>query len=108
MGRTVKVGIIQVINSPEYDYRMRTERLLTLARGCFDDGAEIVFFPEAYQHEHDRSITSRLDELISLGEEWKERCSALAKEYERYLAPWDYRVRDGKVYSHKINDIFLP
>ena len=71
-----------------------------MARACYEEGAELVFFPEAYQHVPDRSVKSDHDRLVRLYNGWKARCAALAREYHAYIVPWDYEPRyDGRVYN---------
>ena len=100
MGRTVKIGLIQVDQRAQDKYEDRLNILERMARECFREGAELVFFPEAYQHVPDRDIIHRHDELVEKYEGWKARCAALAREYRAYLVPWDYEPRDdGRVYN---------
>lgn len=100
MGRKIKIGLIQVDQRAEDKYEDRLNILEQMARACFAGGAELVFFPEAYQHVPDRAIIHRHDELVEKYNGWKARCAALAKEYHAYLVPWDYEPRDdGRVYN---------
>lgn len=100
MGRSVKIGLIQVDPFAEGGYAERLDRLEELARACYADGAELVFFPEAYQHVPDREIIHRPDELREKYTGWKRRCAALAKQYHAYLVPWDYEPgENGAVYN---------
>lgn len=92
MGRMVKIGLIQVKQREEDPYGRRLDILEDMARRCYEEGAELVFFPEAYQHVPDRSIICRPAELREKYDAWKERCGALAREYHAYLVPWDYEV----------------
>ncbi|MBQ9773672.1 MAG: carbon-nitrogen hydrolase family protein [Clostridia bacterium] len=97
--RKVKIGLIQVKQERDENYAIRTQRLLDLAEECYRQGADLVFFPEAYQHETNRGIIFRHDELRALNAEWKARCAHLAKQYHAYLVPWDYELTDGKIYN---------
>lgn len=100
MGRKIKIGLIQVNQREEDKYEQRLDVLETMARACYEEGAELVFFPEAYQHVPDRAIRTRHDELVEKSEAWKARCAALARQYHAYIVPWDYEPRaDGKVYN---------
>ena len=100
MGRKVKIGLIQVNQIPEDRYEQRLDILENMARACYEEGAELVFFPEAYQHVPDRSVKSDHDRLVRLYNGWKARCAALAREYHAYIVPWDYEPRyDGRVYN---------
>jgi len=100
MKKTVKIGLIQVRMLPNETYAIRTQKLLDGARECFEAGADLVFFPEAYHHETDRAIIYRSQELRENNREWKTRCAALAKEYHAYLVPWDYEItKDDKIYN---------
>ncbi len=92
--RRVKIGLIQVLQKNGEDYERRTQNLLDAARACLSEGAELVFFPEAYQHEPDRTVIYRPQELRTLNAEWKNRCAALAKEFHAYVVPWDYEMDD--------------
>lgn len=94
-----KIGLIQIVQRPEDDYKARTDMIYEMAEGCFKDGADLVFFPEAFQHVPNRRIVKDPEMLIKLSKEWKKRCSALAKKYRSYLVPWDYEYKDGKVYN---------
>lgn len=100
MGRKVKIGLIQVNQVLEDRYEQRLDILESMARACYEEGAELVFFPEAYQHVPDRSVKSDHDRLVRLYTGWKARCAALAREYHAYIVPWDYEPRDdGRVYN---------
>ena len=98
--KKVKIELIQVKQIVAEDYRKRTQNLLDAARACLSEGAQLVFFPEAYQHVPNRDIIYRPEELRSVGAEWKARCAALAKEFHAYVVPWDYEIDDaGNVYN---------
>ncbi|MBE6589971.1 MAG: carbon-nitrogen hydrolase family protein [Ruminococcaceae bacterium] len=98
--RRVKIGLIQVEQRSEEDYEVRTKKLLDAARECYLEGAELVFFPESYQHVTNREIIYRPEELRLLNAEWKERCATLSREFGAYLVPWDYEVaEDGSIYN---------
>ena len=94
-----KIGFIQVAQFPDDGYNERTEIIYSAAEKCFQEGADIVFFPEAYQHTVNRGILKQPEELLRLSAEWKVRCSALAKKYHAYLVPWDYEYSDGRIYN---------
>ena len=95
----IKIGLIQVRQRPEDGYAERTELLYSSAEECFKSGADIVFFPEAYQHVPNRAIVNNPEELMRVSGEWKARCSRLARKYHAYLAPWDYEYSEGNVYN---------
>lgn len=99
MSRRVKIGLIQVKQRPEDGYEKRLDILYGMAEECLKAGAELVFFPEAYQHVPDRQIIYRPEELQIKFEGWKERCAALARQYHAYVVPWDYEVKDGEIYN---------
>lgn len=100
MGRKIKIGLIQVDQRTEDGYEQRLDILESMARACYEEGAELVFFPEAYQHVPDRGIRTRHDELVEKYQAWKARCAALAREYHAYIVPWDYEPReDRRVYN---------
>ena len=95
-----KIGLVQVKQELCDGYAERTQKLLDLARACFEEGADLVFFPEAYQYVSDREIIYRHEDLRKCNREWKSRCAALAREYHAYIVPWDYELtEDGKVYN---------
>ena len=94
-----KIGLIQVDNKIEYDIKKRQDMLVALAEKCLDEGADLVFFPEAFQYDGNRGVLKAPDKLAEMGEEWKARCSLLARKFHAYVAPWDYEVRDGKIYN---------
>ena len=94
-----KIGLIQVDQRAEDGYKRRTDILYDYAEKCFKSGADLVFFPEAYQHVPDRSIVKDHPRLERISSEWKTRCSELARRYHAYLVPWDYELKDGKVYN---------
>lgn len=100
MGRTMKLGLIQVVAREGGSLLERQDCLLHLAEECFQKGAELVFFPEAYQHVKDRAIVMRPEDLRTAHKTYKEKCSALAKKYHAYLVPWDYDIdEEGRVYN---------
>ena len=100
MGRKVKIGLIQVDQKTIDKYDDRLQNLEHMARLCYEEGAELVFFPEAYQHVPDRNIIFRKGELQEKYNTWKERCSELAKEYHSYIVPWDYEPGDdGEIFN---------
>lgn len=105
MGKSVKLGLFHVNQRTEDKYEARLDILEQMARTCYEEGAELVFFPEAYQHVPDRDIIYRTSELKEKSGRWKERCAALAKEYHAYLVPWDYEpIDDGVCNSSYILD----
>ncbi len=101
MSKMIKIGLMQVAHGISPDVGVRQEALLTLARKCLDDGAELVFFPEAYQYAAVRDGLSPMKLSETYAEEWKGRCAELAREYRAYVVPWDYWVdsAEGKVYN---------
>ena len=98
-GRKVKIGLIQVNHIIEEALEKKQEQLLFLAEECLKNGAELVFFPEAYQYTACREIIYDVEKLNKVAADWKEKCSALAKKYNAYVVPWDYEARDGKVHN---------
>ena len=95
----MKLGIIQVDYNFVDDLPARQEKLLSFARACFSEGADLVFFPEEYQYLTSYDILEDPGKLYKITLEWKARCSSLAKEFGAYLVPWDYEVSDGKIYN---------
>lgn len=94
-----KIGLIQVDGKTVNDIKTRQDKLLELAARCFDNGADLVFFPEAFQYDGNRDILHSHQKLNETADEWKSRCSALAKKYHSYLVPWDYTVKGDKIYN---------
>ena len=100
MGKKVKIGLIQVVQNENDGYDKRCDMLLNAAESCFKDGAELVFFPEAFQYAANRKEVYDIPLLTSRIADWKNRCSYLAKKYNAYLVPWDYELtKDGKMYN---------
>lgn len=97
--RKAKIGLIQVDLSAGGSIRERWDKLTVLAENCLDNGADLAFFPEAYQYTNDRRIINNPDGLTACAGEWKRKCSALAKKYGAYVAPWDYEICGGNIYN---------
>ena len=98
--RKAKIGIIQIDHIIAESKEQKYNRLLCLAEKCYDEGADLVFFPEAYQYTGDEGIINRRDDLLVQTEAWKEKCSAFAQKHHAYLVPWDYELgKDGKIYN---------
>jgi predicted amidohydrolase len=97
--KRAKIGLIQVDMRLGGDIRKKWEYMLGLAGRCIDDGADLVFFPEAYQYTQDRDIIHRTSEMLETAAEWKEKCSAMAKSSGTYIVPWDYEISGGKIYN---------
>ena len=95
----IKIGLIQLLQRSEDGYEERTQILLDSAEECFKQGADLVFFPESYQYATDVKIKNNYSELTRTADEWKKRCSELARKYHAYLIPWDYECTDGKKYN---------
>ena len=89
-----KIGLIQVDGKMVCDIKARQDKLSELAALCFENGADLVFFPEAFQYDGNRDILKDTKKLEETADRWKERCSALAKKYHSYLVPWDYTAKD--------------
>lgn len=99
-GKRVKIGLIQVNHIMEESREKKYSRLLCLAENCLKEGAELVFFPEAYQYTGEREIVKDLKELKNAAQSWKERCSELARRYHAYVVPWEYEAGEqGRVYN---------
>ena len=94
-----KIGLIQVDNKIEYSIEKRQNMLEALAIKCLEEGADLVFFPEAFQYDRNRQVLDDPEGLFLIGEEWKARCAFLAKKYHAYIVPWDYEVSEGKIYN---------
>ena len=99
-GKKVKIGLIQVNHIIEESRERKYDRLFQLAESCLKEGADIVFFPEAYQHTGEREIVFNPDELRCVAAVWKKRCSELAKKYGAYVMPWEYEADEqGRVFN---------
>lgn len=95
-----KLGLIQVANDFHTTTAQKHDQLYHLAEQCLKEGADLVFFPEAFQYVQDRDILNRPEELRRVSGEWKERCAGLARQYRAYVAPWDYELdAAGKKYN---------
>jgi predicted amidohydrolase len=94
-----KIGLIQGDNKIEYNIEKRQNMLIDLATACFEEGADLVFFPEAFQYDGNRDIMNDPQRLRDTADKWKARCAALAKKYRAYLVPWDYNAVDGRIYN---------
>ena len=93
-----KIGLIQVDNKMVCDIEKRQNSLIELGTKCLEEGADLVFFPEAFQYVGNRQVVREPDRMKEIAEEWKERCAALARIYHAYVVPWDYYVgEDGRV-----------
>lgn len=97
--KKTKIGLIQVDLSLGGDIRAKWGCMTELAGRCIDEGADLVFFPEAYQYTQDRGIIYRTSEMLETAAEWKEKCSTLAGKNKVYVVPWDYEIKDGKIYN---------
>lgn len=96
----MRLGLIQVPNDWEMGLEDRFSVMYRLAEKCLMENADLVFFPEAFQHVRDRDIIYRPEELKRVSLQWKERCASLAKKYHAYVVPWDYeRDESGKIYN---------
>lgn len=94
-----KIGLIQVDNRMASGIRERQDALISLATACLNEGADLVFFPEAFQYVEHREVIRDPALLQQLTSEWKARCAALAQKYSAYIVPWDYLSEDGKIYN---------
>ena len=45
-----KIGLIQVDNQMPFEIEARQNALIELGTKCLEDGADLVFFPEAFQY----------------------------------------------------------
>lgn len=99
-GKKAKIGLIQVNHITSESREEKYGRMLVLAEECLKNGADLVFFPEAYQHTAERDIVRKLDELRGVCADWKKRCSELARKYHAYVVPWEYEADEqGNVYN---------
>jgi predicted amidohydrolase len=101
MGK-VRLGLIQVDrkNMIGESIERKLDHLYELGETCLKDGAELIFFPEAFQYEGARDRVARGGGIAEIAVNWKERCAGLARKYNAYVAPWDYEISgDGKKYN---------
>ena len=75
LGKKVKIGIIQVDHVIEESMENKQNQLIDLAEKCLEEGAELVFFPEAFQYTGCREIKNDPEKLVAVSSAWKERCS---------------------------------
>ena len=95
-----KIGLIQVDNKMSGDIGARQGVLIEFAEKCFEEGANLVFFSEAFQYVANKKILEDIDFLKETSEFWKQRCAELARKYHAYIVPWDYYVDDkGDVFN---------
>lgn len=98
-----KIGLVQVDNKMEGSIAARQDALIELATACFEDGADLVFFPEAFQYVKARREIENFYEqkelIAEIADAWRERCAALARKYHAYVVPWDYCVDDAGVHN---------
>lgn len=94
-----KIGLIQVPHLEGAGVSKRQDILLEAAEECLSQGADLVFFPEAFQYVEHRCILQNQEELKRVSADWKNRCGVLAKKYRAYVVPWDYFEEDGKIYN---------
>lgn len=93
-----KIGLIQIDNSMSGEISDRQDKLIELGSKCLKEGADLVFFPEAFQYVAHRDIVKEPERLKDIADRWQERCARLAREYHSYVVPWDYYVgEDGRV-----------
>lgn len=93
-----KIGLIQVDNRMPYNIKERQDALIELGIKCLDEGADLVFFPEAFQYVGNREVVFDIRRLRDISDRWQERCAELARKYHAYVVPWDYYAgEDGKV-----------
>ena len=94
-----KIGLIQVDNLMEYNIEARQNTLLSLGEACLKEGADLVFFPEAFQYVKNRDVIKDQTSFEKIASAWKQKCAELAKKYKAYVVPWDYYFENGKVYN---------
>ncbi len=93
-----KIGLIQVDNEMVFDIGARQDVLMTLGENCLKEGADLVFFPEAFQYVRNRDVLRQPDRLKEIADAWHLRCAELARKYHAYVVPWDYYVgENGKI-----------
>ncbi|MCL2060299.1 MAG: carbon-nitrogen hydrolase family protein [Oscillospiraceae bacterium] len=101
MGK-MKLGLVQVDNrgTQGCSVEQKLDHLYGLGEACLSEGADLVFFPEAYQYVGAPRESAGNEYFAATAAKWKERCAGLARQYRAYVAPWDYEVAaDGKKYN---------
>jgi len=98
MGRTAKIGILQVVADFNWPPDTCIDHMLDLAEGCMKEKADIVTLPEWYQYKSDEAGNVERSKLYITHN--LERSSCLAKKYGAYVVTWDLEhTADGKVYN---------
>lgn len=97
--KRVKIGLLQVDLRLGGNIQKKWEYMSELADRCIDDGADLIFYPEAYQYTQERDIIHRTAQMVETAAEWKEKCAKKAKKNNVYIIPWDYEITDDKIYN---------
>lgn len=97
--RVAKIGVIQVSADYTWTVEQCQEEMLRLSEACLKEGADLVVMPEGYQYKTKKKVP--VPELVrEYADDWKRRCSELARKYSAYVVPWDYELdSDGKFYN---------
>jgi predicted amidohydrolase len=97
--KKAKIGLIQVHPETDGTVEARHEHLLDLAERCLKDGADLVFMPEAFQYVGVLQTADKRTLVEKYAGVYKEKCAELAKKYSAYVVPWDYELKDDKLYN---------
>ena len=98
MGRTAKIGIIQVVADYSWPPDKCINHMLDLGEECLKAKADIVTMPEWYQYKTNEADNVEKSRLYIAGN--LERSSALAKKYGAYVVTWDIEHdAGGKAYN---------
>ena len=98
MGRTAKIGIMQVVADYGWPPDKCIDHMLDLAEECLKEKADIVTVPEWYQYKSDEA--GNVEKSKSYIDGNLERSSRLAEKYGAYVATWDIEHGPGgKAYN---------
>jgi len=98
MGRSAKIGIIQVVADYSWSPDECVSHMLDLVEECLKEKADIVTVPEWYQYKSNEAGNVEGSKSYIRGN--LERSSYLAKKYGAYVATWDIEhAADGKAYN---------
>lgn len=98
--RKAKLGMIQVTADYSWSVEKCIEEMLFLAEKCLKEGVDLVFMPEVFQYKTAHSTLTIKELAQKYSQNYKEKCSNLAKKYRAYIVPWDYEIdKKGNIYN---------
>ena len=87
-------------NKMDGSIELRQKALIEMAERCFEEGADLVLFPECFQYAVHREVVKDLERLKEIEIDWQKQCASIAKKHGAYLVAWDYHLDDdGKLYN---------